>query len=267
MTTYAVGDLQGCLKPLQQLLEKVHFEPGKDCLWSVGDIVNRGPDSLEALRFCHQLGNSLQMVLGNHDLHLLAIAHGVRAPSRNDTLEAILKAPDRDQLLNWLQLQPLMVSRGDWLMVHAGIPPQWTRDEALIRAREISNVLQDPEQANAFFQGMYGDQPDQWNDQLTGPVRWRMITNYFTRMRFCSAEGKLELRSKSTPNEPPAGYAPWYSHPHRETRQWKIIFGHWAALQGQPCGSNLFPLDTGCVWGGPMRLMNLDTGTCFHKHL
>ncbi|WP_438951418.1 symmetrical bis(5'-nucleosyl)-tetraphosphatase [Porticoccus sp.] len=267
MTIYAVGDLQGCLKPLQQLLKKVHFEPGKDCLWSVGDIVNRGPDSLDTLRFCHQLGTSFQMVLGNHDLHLLAIAHGVRAPNQNDTLEPILKAPDRDQLLNWLQLQPLVIAKDNWLMVHAGIPPQWSRDEALTLASEIGRVLRQPEQASAFFQAMYGDQPDQWNDRLSGQIRWRLITNYFTRMRFCSASGQLELRSKLPPNEPPPGYAPWYSHPHRRARQSKIIFGHWAAMQGQPCGSNLFPMDTGCVWGGPMRLMNLDTGDCLHQRL
>ena len=259
-----VGDIQGCLQPLQQLLDKVVFG-SEDQLWSAGDIVNRGPQSLETLRFCYRLGAQFRMVLGNHDLHLLAIAKGIRPPQRSDTLNDILTAPDRDELLYWLQQQPLLISSEEHLLVHAGIPPQWTAEQAIKLATEMQEVLADEVMAREFFQHMYGNEPDCWEERITGPMRWRLITNYFTRMRFCSPEGQLELSSKSTPNQPPPGFAPWYSHPARLTKFSNIIFGHWAALQGKPCGPRLFPLDTGCVWGGPLRLMNLATGDYHHQ--
>ena len=259
-----VGDIQGCLQPLQQLLDNVAFG-SEDQLWSAGDIVNRGPQSLETLRFCYRLGAQFRMVLGNHDLHLLAIAKGIRPPQRSDTLNDILAAPDRDELLYWLQQQPLLISSEEYLLVHAGIPPQWTAEQAIKLASEMQEVLADEVMAREFFQHMYGNEPDCWEESLTGPMRWRLITNYFTRMRFCSPEGQLELSSKSTPNQPPPGFAPWYSHPARLTKFSNIIFGHWAALQGKPCGPRLFPLDTGCVWGGPLRLMNLATGDYHHQ--
>ncbi|TNE76633.1 MAG: symmetrical bis(5'-nucleosyl)-tetraphosphatase [Gammaproteobacteria bacterium] len=264
MTTYAVGDLQGCLSPLQRLLEVVDFNPAEDQLWSVGDVVNRGPQSLQTLRFCMQLGDAFRMVLGNHDLHLLAVARGIRAPHRSDTLDDILSAPDRDELLSWLQRQPLLIDSDDHLLVHAGIPPQWPRNQALSLAEEMHQVLADDAKSEAFFQVMYGNQPDCWHADLSPPLRWRLITNYFTRMRFCSSAGQLELSSKAPPEQPPTGFAPWYSHPERKTRNCKIIFGHWAALQGKPCGPGLIPLDTGCVWGGPLRLVNLSSGEYHH---
>ncbi|TNE94965.1 MAG: symmetrical bis(5'-nucleosyl)-tetraphosphatase [Gammaproteobacteria bacterium] len=264
MTTYVVGDLQGCLTPLQQLLETVKFDPGKDQLWSVGDLVNRGPQSLETLRFCYQLGDAFRTVLGNHDLHLLAVAHGVRKPHPSDTLNDILEAPDRDELLKWLIRQPLLLAHGEFLLVHAGIPPQWSREEALALAEEVQQVLSDELQSAAFFEVMYGNEPDLWHNALLPPLRWRLITNYLTRMRFCSTEGQLELSSKAPPQEPPEGFAPWYAHPHRKTCHCKIIFGHWAALEGKPIGDNLYPLDTGCIWGGPLRMMALDTGHYYH---
>jgi len=264
LTTYVVGDIQGCLQPLQQLLDDVAFS-SDDQLWSVGDIVNRGPQSLETLQFCHGLGNQFRMVLGNHDLHLLAIAQGVRKPHRSDTLDDILNAPDRDELLHWLQGQPLLMASDEYLIVHAGIPPQWSREQAMELAAEVHQVLSDDAMAREFFHVMYGNEPDCWAQSITPPLRWRLITNYFTRMRFCSPEGQLEFSSKSPPHQPPPGFAPWYSHPGRLTKTSNVIFGHWAALQGKFCGSHLFPLDTGCVWGGPLRLMNLDTGDYHHQ--
>lgn len=265
MTTYAVGDLQGCLEPLKLLLDKVGFDSSNDELWSVGDIVNRGPESLETLRFCHQLGSHFRMVLGNHDLHLLAIAHEVRSPSSSDTLDDILRAPDRDELLHWLQQQPLLIEDKQFSMVHAGIPPQWTLEQAKIFAAEMKEVLSSDTKAAQFFNVMYGNEPCLWQDDLEPPLRWRVITNYLTRMRFCTPEGELKLTSKTSPEESPEGFSPWFSHPSQLPEDAKIIFGHWAALEGRPCGKNLFPLDTGYVWGGPLRLMNLDTHEYFHQ--
>lgn len=264
MTTFVVGDLQGCLTPLQRLLETVKFDPGKDQLWSVGDLVNRGPQSLETLRFCYQLGDAFRAVLGNHDLHLLAVARGVRKPHPSDTLNDILDAPDREELLKWLAKQPLLLAHEEYLLVHAGIPPQWSREEALSLAEEMHQVLTDKQLSAAFFEVMYGNEPDLWHNALLPPLRWRLITNYLTRMRFCSTEGQLELTSKAPPQEPPEGFAPWYAHTHRKTRHCKIIFGHWAALEGKPIGDNLYPLDTGCIWGGPLRMMALDSGHYYH---
>lgn len=265
MTTYAVGDIQGCLEPLKHLLEKVTFDPATDSLWSVGDIVNRGPDSLETLRFCYNLGNCFRMVLGNHDLHLLAISQGIHTPSQSDTLNDILQAPDRDELLFWLQQQPLMIKDHDYVMVHAGIPPQWSLGKAQILADEVSAALRSSATSLQFFNVMYGNKPNLWQNNFAPPERWRVITNYLTRMRFCSAQGHLELTCKTLPKSSPIGYAPWFKHPNRLTKQVQIIFGHWAALEGKPCGNNLFPLDTGYVWGGPLRLMNLETKEYIHQ--
>ena len=264
-STYAVGDLQGCLDPLKRLLDKISFEPKKDTLWSVGDVVNRGPNSLETLRFCYNLGDHFRMVLGNHDLHLLATAHGFRKPSRSDTLDEILNAPDRDELLNWLQQQPLLFESEGYLVVHAGIPPQWSQKKAVQLAEEMNSVLRCDKKSTEFFKIMYGNEPDIWKKGLAPPLRWRLITNYFTRMRFCSAEGHLELTCKNLPEKPPKGYSPWFDHKDRKTKKTNIIFGHWAALEGRHCGKRLFPLDTGCVWGGPMRLMNIKTKEYFHS--
>jgi len=268
MADYAVGDIQGCLDPLLQLLDRVDFEPGTDRLIAAGDLVNRGPQSLETLRFCHGLGSAFQTVLGNHDLHLLAISHGLREPTPKDTLNEILHASDRDILLQWLQQQPLLISVRDYTIVHAGIPPNWTLNTAQRMAAEVEQVLQS-DQAGRYFEGMYGNQPDSWNDALSGPARWRLITNYLTRMRFCTASGQLDLAAKAGPEDLPVeltdDFAPWFSYENRKTRNEKIIFGHWAALEGRYCGANLFPLDTGYVWGGAMRLMNLDTGEVFQQ--
>jgi bis(5'-nucleosyl)-tetraphosphatase (symmetrical) len=268
MTDYVVGDIQGCLDPLLKLLDKVNFTPTTDRLIAAGDLVNRGPQSLETLRFCKGLGSAFTAVLGNHDLHLLAIAHGIRKPTAKDTLNEILKASDRDELISWLQQLPLLISTGNYTIVHAGIPPNWDLSTAIAMAREVETVLQS-NQALIYFRHMYGNQPDKWSDSLEGPDRWRLITNYLTRMRYCTESGQLELEAntapKILPNLPTPKFAPWYSFKTRLTKQNKIIFGHWAALQGNHCGVNLYPMDTGYVWGGSMRLMNLDSGECHHQ--
>lgn len=261
MTTYAVGDLQGCLTPLQCLLQRVDFSPSRDCLWLAGDLVNRGPQSLEALRFVRDLGSSAVTVLGNHDLHLLAVAHNIERLKRADTLRPILDAPDRTDLIDWLRQQKLVHhdAERNTTMVHAGIPPQWTLEKALRRAAEVEQVLRDDVLLLPFLDGMYGNQPAKWNKDLHGIPRLRLITNYFTRMRFCKADGTLDLEAKEGLGSAPAGYAPWFSHPNRKMRGCRIIFGHWAALEGQCDEPNVFALDTGCVWGNSMTLMNLDS--------
>ena len=261
MTNYAVGDLQGCLDPLKALLDKLAFDPTQDQLIAVGDLVNRGPNSLETLQFCKSLGPAFKTVLGNHDLHLLAISKGVRSATSHDSLTPILSAPDREELLNWLQQQPLLLSVGDYTVFHAGIPPQWDLLTAQRLAAEVSAVLRSKD-SDVYFQNMYGNQPSEWREDLEGPDRWRVITNYLTRMRLCTATGALELESKDGLNPAPP-FAPWFSFKARKTRNDKLIFGHWAALQGQNCGDNLFALDTGYVWGGPLRIMDMDTQEYF----
>ncbi len=259
MATYAVGDIQGCLKPLKRLMECVNFNPAKDTLWVAGDMVNRGPESLETLRFLHGLGNSVVAVLGNHDLHLLAVAFDFRPAGRSDTFHDILEAPDKDTLINWLRHQKLVHydSSLGFTMVHAGIPPQWTLGEALIYSAEVESVLQSSAIAG-FLMNMYGDKPAKWSPKLSGYDRLRVITNYFTRMRFCKPGGKLELSSKQGANSHPPGFAPWFAHPKRKTANDPIVFGHWAALEGRVNTDNIYALDTGCVWGGRLSMLRLE---------
>ena len=204
MTIYVVGDIQGCFECLDALLEKVAFSPGRDQLWAVGDLVNRGPGSLETLRFCKRLDAGFRTVLGNHDLHLLAVARGARAPGHRDTLQGILSAHDKIDLLDWLQHQPLMLRHGDYTIVHAGLPPQWSVEEAGARAREVEASLASPSAASRLLHHMYGNSPDRWQDDLEGYDRARMIINYFTRMRYCTADGQLELTNKEPPGTPGA---------------------------------------------------------------
>lgn len=268
MAVYAVGDIQGCLEALKRLLDKTQFDPERDHLLSVGDVVNRGPNSLDTLRFVKNLGGNFSMVLGNHDLHLLAVAAGVRPPTSKDTLDDILNAPDRDELLHWLKQQALLLKFDNYLVVHAGIPPQWSAHQALALAAEVETALK--QDSETLLQSIYGDKPD-WHPQLVGSERWRAIINAFTRMRFCTPEGQLDLVSKTapelTPDQTPETLQPWYAHRSRKTRGIPIIFGHWAALDGRDCGANLFPLDTGYVWGGRLRLFNLESRSYLHvKH-
>jgi bis(5'-nucleosyl)-tetraphosphatase (symmetrical) len=265
MSTYVVGDIQGCLQPLKCLLREVKFKPDKDVLWSVGDIVNRGPKSLKALRFLYKMRKHLVVVLGNHDLHLLAVAAGVRSASRSDTLDEILRAPDREKLLQWLVQQPLLHHEHGYTLVHAGIPPQWTLQQASGYAREVEAALRGPD-CVAFLDAMYGNEPDQWSDDLTGMTRLRVITNYLTRMRFCTSDGQLDLVSKgSTPTPGVANLgnrkvAPWFSHPQRKTANERILFGHWATLAGASNNPHAIALDTACVWDGALSLYHLESG-------
>ena len=262
MATYAVGDLQGCLEPLQCLLEQVAFDPARDRLWLVGDLVNRGPQSLETLRYLYSIRDSLVCVLGNHDLHLLAAWRNIERLKKSDTLREILEAPDREELLQWLRQQKLMHydETRHVALVHAGIAPQWSLKKALKCAAEVEEALRDDNLFEPFLDGMYGNDPAKWDSDLKGVTRLRVITNYFTRMRFCTSEGKLDLKSKEGLDTAPAGYAPWFSHKERKTRDLKIIFGHWAALEGHSNQPGIFALDSGCVWGGAMTLMNVDSG-------
>ena len=263
MTVYAVGDLQGCLEPLLCLLKQVSFDPDRDQLWAAGDVVNRGPQSLETLRFVKALGPAFRMVLGNHDLHLLAAARGVKRLNPKDTLQQILDASDREELLSWLRQQPLLISEHGYTMVHAGIPPHWDLNVAQSMAKKVEAVLHS-DTPDLFFDNMYGNEPSSWQAVQSEAVQLRTVTNYFTRMRFCNASGELELTAKKEPEQAPAGFAPWYSHLQRKTRKEKLLFGHWAALDGKLIGKNVYPLDTGCVWGGRLRLMNLSTATYTH---
>jgi len=258
MSTYAIGDIQGCLQPLLNLLKKVDFSPSRDSLWLAGDLVNRGPESLETLRYLHALGGSVKAVLGNHDLHLIACHHGHRGFGKKDTFSDILDAPEREELIAWLSAQPLIhrdTALG-FIMVHAGIPPIWSFDKALELAGEVETVLR--EDPDLYLSGMYGNQPERWRDDLEGQDRWRSITNYLTRMRFCRADGTLEFATKSELTSPMAGFLPWFEHPRAEEKE-KLLFGHWAALMGDTKKPNIIGLDRGCVWGGELYSICLDT--------
>ena len=258
MATYAIGDIQGCFDELQNLLDVIAFNKD-DTLWLCGDLVNRGPKSLETLRFIKQLDHQAVSVLGNHDLHLLAIHNGAVKKKKSDTLNAILSAPDRNELMSWLQKQPLLHSDAtlNFTMVHAGIPPSWSTKKAQQLASEVESVL-NSSLAKTFFDHMYGNTPNQWDDKLKDWDRLRLITNFFTRMRFCTSKDKLEFASKGGLETQPNGFLPWYKHKHRKTAEQRIVFGHWAALQGKTDTANVYALDTGCIWGEKLTALRLD---------
>jgi bis(5'-nucleosyl)-tetraphosphatase (symmetrical) len=262
MSTYAIGDIQGCFTPLQKLLDKIHFDPAQDKLWLTGDLVNRGPESLQALRFIKNLGKSAQIVLGNHDLHLLAMSYEMHPGWREDTVAEILNAPDRKELMDWLRHQPLLHhdEKLGFTMVHAGLASSWDLQTARELAHEVEKVLQS-ENAKDFFQHMYGNLPDQWDPQLKSFDRLRCITNFFTRARFCHADGRLELESKGKINS--SDLTPWFNVSPRANENLKIIFGHWAALGGVTNVPNAIALDTGCVWGFCLTAMRLEDGERF----
>lgn len=258
MSIYVVGDLQGCYDELQLLLEKVAFDPAKDVLWSCGDMVNRGPKSLKTLRFCRSLGAAFVGVLGNHDLHMLAVARGHRKLRTVDTFQKILIAPDREEILNWLRSMPLFHYDKDLnvAMAHAGVPPMWGLKKCLGYSAEITEVLTSTG-CDLYLSNMYGNKPEIWSDSLSGTARWRAITNYFTRMRFCDPLGKLELTTTSGPSNAPWGYAPWYSHESKLMKKMPIVFGHWAALVGKTDNPRAIALDTGCAWGGQLTVCEI----------
>lgn len=248
MSLYFIGDVQGCDEALGRLLDTVGFSPSRDRLIVLGDLVNRGPASLAAMRRLMALGHSAQTLLGNHDLHLLAVAHGVRKPHRNDTLDEILNAPDREALFDWLRQRPLALMERGWLLVHAGVLPAWSATDALELAHEVETVLQAPDWLD-FLHRMYGNTPTRWAPTLTGHDRLRVIVNAFTRLRFCTADGDMEFGTKSAAATPPEGHMPWYAVPGRRTADVPVAFGHWSTL-GRVRTPQLMALDTGCVWGG-----------------
>jgi bis(5'-nucleosyl)-tetraphosphatase (symmetrical) len=256
---YLVGDLQGCCDPFERLLQTIDFSPSRDQLYVLGDLVNRGPDSLGVLRRLRGLGNAATCLLGNHDLHLLAVAHGVRKPHRSDTLGGILQAPDRDDWLGWIRQQRLAVHEHGWLMVHAGIVPQWDAAQTVALAREVEAMLAGPDVGD-FLTQMYGNEPDRWDDSLQGVPRWRCVVNSLTRLRFCSADGVMEFATKEGAGAAPEGYMPWFDVPGRRTAGTPVAFGHWSTL-GLINRDDLLCLDTGCVWGGQLSAARIDGAT------
>lgn len=260
MAVYAVGDIQGCCDEFERLLAVIRFDPHRDQLWLTGDLVNRGPRSLDTLRLVKSLGDAAITVLGNHDLHLLAIALDPQAKRKTrDTLDAILNAPDRDELLHWLRHQPMLHHDAQLrrTLIHAGLPPQWDLPLAMACARELETALRDLPSARELFQNMYGDEPDRWDDALQGFARLRFITNCLTRLRACTENGRLKLKAKGSPDKLEAGLYPWFRVPKRRSRNERIICGHWSAL-GFHNADNVLALDTGCVWGGTLCAVRLD---------
>lgn len=250
-----IGDVQGCDAALGRLLDTVAFSPSRDTVFLLGDLVNRGPASLAVLRRLMALEGAAHCLLGNHDLHLLAVAHSVRKPHRNDTLGDVLQAPDRDGLLDWVRRRPMALYEHGWLMVHAGVLPQWDLAQTLSLAGELEAALRGPAWVD-FLHGMYGNQPDFWSEAWRGESRLRVIVNGFTRLRFCSPQGVMEFDTKDNAAHPPVGYMPWFDVPGRRTGHVPIAFGHWSTL-GAVQRENLLALDTGCVWGGCLTAARL----------
>ncbi|MEN8177117.1 MAG: symmetrical bis(5'-nucleosyl)-tetraphosphatase [Pseudomonadota bacterium] len=257
MAIYAIGDIQGCYDELQKLLDLIKFDQANDRLWLAGDIVNRGPKSLQVIRFIKSLGNRATTVLGNHDLHLLALSQGNRSHYKHGTLDEILSAPDRDELIHWLRHQPVMYHHKEsgFSLLHAGLPPQWDIPSALQYARELETTLQGPA-FHEFCQSMYGNEPDRWSDNLRGMDRLRFITNCFTRLRYCTPKGSLAMREKSPPGSLNSGVIPWFEVPGRASQNARIIFGHWSTL-GYHQTDNVWSIDTGCLWGGQLTALKI----------
>ena len=256
MSTYVIGDLQGCHQSCLELLAQIDATAPDAKLWFAGDLVNRGPDSLATLRLVKSLGARAQCVLGNHDLHLLAAAHGIRKLSRSDTLDAILAAPDRQALLDWLRQCPLAIYEQGHLLVHAGVLPQWSAAQTRALAHEVETVLQGPNWLE-FLGKMYGNEPNQWRDELTGKARLRCIVNGLTRLRFCDAQGVMEFDSKEGAGGAPEGFMPWFDVPGRKSLDATVLFGHWSTL-GLMVRENVIGLDTGCVWGSKLSALRLE---------
>jgi bis(5'-nucleosyl)-tetraphosphatase (symmetrical) len=262
MTTYAIGDIQGCASALRQLIEQIRFDPVHDRLWFVGDLVNRGPESLAVLRYVKSLGKAAITVLGNHDLHLIAVAEGITPPRRKDTLHPVLIAPDRESLLAWLRRQPLLHQEGTFLLIHAGLLPQWTAPTATKLAAEVEAVLRG-DGYREFLRSLYEQKiPDDWSDDLTGMARLGVITNAMTKLRVCTAEGRMELSYKAELQNVPKGLLPWFQIPNRQSTEATIICGHWSAL-GLHLQDNIIAVDTGCVWGRHLTSVRLDDRQVF----
>lgn len=258
MAVYAIGDIQGCYKPFRKLLNALSFKPDRDQLWLVGDLVNRGPHSLEVLRYVKDLGDSVKVVLGNHDLNLLAVAYGGRSQRPRDTLKPILKAKDRDSLLHWLRQQPLLHHDKalGYTMIHAGLPPQWDLHTAQDCADQVGKTLRG-KYFKDFLLHMYGDKPDVWSKHLSGWGRQRFCTNALTRLRFCSANGHLDMHASGPPGSQDPGIMPWFEVPGRASAKLNLVFGHWSTL-GTVIRPGIIALDSGCVWGQHLTAMRLD---------
>ncbi len=261
MAIYAVGDIQGCYDEFRRLLEQLRFDPAQDRLWLVGDLVNRGPGSLQVLRFVRSLGDSAITVLGNHDLHLVAVDAGIGQLHHTDTLDEVLGAFDRDELLHWLRCQRLAYLEDGHLLVHAGVLPGWTAKQTVALAHEVEEALRSDDYVD-FLAHMYGNSPHAWDESLEGYKRLRVIVNALTRIRICTPQGEMEFKFKGEVPDIPEGYMPWFEAPRRKTRDATVIFGHWSAL-GLVHRRNLIALDTGCLWGGPMTAIRLDDRELF----
>jgi bis(5'-nucleosyl)-tetraphosphatase (symmetrical) len=261
MATYAIGDLQGCFHSFQALLKQIQFNPERDRLWFVGDLINRGPGSLDVMRWILAHQSSVVTVLGNHDLHTLVVAEGFVSAHRSDTIQSLLDAPDAPELLGWLRQQPLVHFEHGYLMVHAGLLPDWSVPQALALGHEVQSALQAPNYRD-FLKHMYGNDPKRWDDKLTGWDRLRVITNAMTRLRICSADGEMEFKFKGELQNIPDGYQPWFELSQRASVNTPIVFGHWSAL-GLQHKNNVYSLDTGCLWGGYLSAMRLDDKQIF----
>jgi bis(5'-nucleosyl)-tetraphosphatase (symmetrical) len=258
MAVYAIGDVQGCQRELMTLLSLLEFDPDSDRLWFVGDLVNRGPGSLEVLRFVKNLGENAVTVLGNHDLHLLAVAAGTRDPGPGDTFDGVLAAPDRAELIDWLRRCPLLHHDAalGYTMIHAGLPPQWGLAQAARCAAEVEAVLRSDSYTD-FLRDMYGGKPDLWSDDLRGTDRLRFILNCFTRLRFCDGAGRVYLKEKGSPFGRGDELRPWFDTPARASADLKLVFGHWSTL-GRYHAPGVYALDSGCIWGGALTALRLD---------
>ena len=255
---YLIGDVQGCDDALGKLLAEIGFSPSRDRVVLLGDLVNRGPSSLATLRRLAGLGAAATCLLGNHDLHLLAVAHGARERQRGDTFGDVLDTPDCESWIAWLRAQPLAHVEAGWLCVHAGVAPQWTGMQSLALAAEVQAELRGPGLAD-FLHRMYGNQPDRWRDDLQGSARWRLVVNVLTRIRFCQPDGQMDFKTKEGAGAAPPGFMPWFEVPGRLTIDEPIAFGHWSTL-GLISRPTLLALDTGCVWGGALTAVRVDGG-------
>ncbi|CAM3800918.1 bis(5'-nucleosyl)-tetraphosphatase (symmetrical) ApaH [Xenorhabdus thuongxuanensis] len=266
MATYLIGDIHGCYREFRSLLEQVNFNPSEDTLWLTGDLVARGPDSLAVLRYIKQLGSAVKLVLGNHDLHLLAVYAKISRNKPKDLLDELLSASDVDELINWLRKQPMLQIDDELklVMAHAGLTPQWDLETAKICAREVEAILRS-DSYPLFLNEMYGDMPNNWTPELSGLARLRYSTNALTRMRYCFPHGQLDMSCKSKPENAPAPLKPWFELPRSIPENYSIAFGHWAALEGQGTPTGIYALDTGCCWGGKLTLLRWEDKQYFSQ--
>lgn len=264
MALYAIGDIQGCREALEDLLERIRFDPANDRLWFAGDLVARGPDSLGTLRLIRSLGTAAETVLGNHDLHLLAAYYGLSRLKPRDLTQPVLDAPDCAELMDWLRHRPLLLHDKtlDCVLTHAGIPPGWSLKSARYLAREVETALQGSD-IRSFLAGMYGNEPALWSDSLTGSTRLRVITNFLTRMRLVSVDGAMDFEHKEDLSIIPPGLHPWFMLPNPALTTGRVLFGHWAAIGGHTASTRFIGLDTACVWGGCLTALRLDDGKSF----